>query len=318
MPERRISAEIRQQLHGYFVAQYESYRDAVLSGQRLSSALERAMVKRQEADLSRTMRWRFDAKRATAPLVWFAANLRFPSGDKKGKPLKLEPWQVWIIMVLFGWVDENGNRRFNDAYVEVPRKNGKSALAGAILDYLAFAKGESNGNPCFIGATSLDQAGECFERAADELMSTDAKVFNSKNNKVITWNGGKIVALAAEPKDGKLPHGAIIDEYHQHRTNDLIDSITSGNVSDPNVLVMRITTAGTKLNGVCKQEHDKCRKILEGSIPMDRYFVAIYTLDPTDSPDDPSMWPKANPNYGVSVDAEMLMGRFNYSKGSAR
>lgn len=317
MPERKVTKDTTQRLVGYFLKQYEAYRDAVLNGTRVCSSLERHMVERHEEDRRRIKAWHFDRVAAVRPLIWMASNLVFPSGEKKGKPLKLAPWQVWITMVLFGWVDDDGNRRFNDAYIEVARKNGKSAWFGSILDYLAFASAEANGNPCYIGATSLDQAGECFERAAACLAKTDAQTHNSKNNKVINWNGNRIIALAAEPKDGKLPHGAIIDEYHQHRSNELINSITSGNVSDPNAMTLRITTAGTNLHGVCKQEHDKGIKVLEGTIRMDRYFFAIYTLDDGDSADDPSVWEKANPNLGVSVDLKLLQSRYDYSKSSA-
>lgn len=317
MEERKLSASIQKTLSDYFIKQYEDYRDSVLNGSRVSSYLEKRMIERQEEDLKRKWQWSFNWNKAVKPLIWFAANLKFPSGDKKGKPLKLEKWQVWIIMVLFGWVNSEGNRRFCDAYVEIARKNGKSTLMGAVCDYLAFASEEANGNPCYIAATSLDQAAECFERAYAELDGMDVKVQDSKNNKRIVWGENRVIAISAEPKDGKLCHGAVIDEYHQHKSNELINSITSGNVSDPNVMVIRITTAGTSLNGVCKQEHDKGIKILEGSISMERYFFAIYTIDDTDSADDPSVWAKANPNYGVSVDAEMLKSRYDYSKSSA-
>lgn len=317
MADRRISRDMREKLHEKFVSQYRLYRDAVLSGERVAGRLEKEMVMRQEKDLARSdFRWHFDWRKATAPLIWFSGNLKFPSGPSKGKALRLEPWQVWIVMVLFGWVNDDGNRRYVDAYLEVARKNGKSTWAGAVLNYLAFASGEMNGNPCYIAATSLDQAGECFTRAADELKDPDARKYDSKNNKVISCNGNSIIALAGEPKDGKLCHGAVIDEYHEHKSNDLINSIVSGNVADPNVLVMRITTAGTLLQGVCKQEHDKGVKVLDGTVAMDRYFFAIFTIDDTDSADDPRCWEKANPNYGVSVDRDLMMNRYEVSKVS--
>jgi len=164
--ERRVSADMKKKLTMFFTSQYGEYRDAVLSGKRNAGLLELAMVKRQERDLATLQGWHFDMHRACAPLIWFAANLKFPSGEKKGQHLKLEPWQVWIVMVLFGWVDSGGNRRYHNAYVEIARKNGKSTWAAAVLCYLAFSLNEQNGTPCYIGATDLDQAGEVFERAA--------------------------------------------------------------------------------------------------------------------------------------------------------
>lgn len=318
MTERKISSGMRQKLHAYFITQYEQYRDAVLSGKRNAGRLEQDMVQRQEEDLKNLKGWTFSWDRATRPLIWFACNLVFPSGNKKGQPLKLASWQVWIVMVLFGWVDAKGHRRYVDAYIEIARKNGKSSWAGAVLDYLAFASGECNGNPCYIAATTLDQAQECFDRAKDELTpSAGINVTNSKYNKSLYDGTGRIQAVTASPKDGKLPHGAIIDEYHQHKDNALVDSFTSGNVSDPNALTMRITTAGTDLNGVCKEEHDKGVRVLSGELEIDRYFFAIYTIDDTDDPADPNCWAKANPNMGVSVDTAMLTARYEYSKSSA-
>lgn len=315
--ERSLPSATRKLLADFFISKYRLYEDQILSGKRTASKYEMQMVRRQRTDMDCLSMWRFDFSKAVKPLVWFAANLRFPSGDRKGKPLKLSPWQIWITMVLFGWVNEKGNRRYLDAYIEVARKNGKSTWAAAILCYLCFSHEEANGNPCYIAATSLDQAAECFDRARNELCDMPVKVQDSKNNKVISWNEQKLMAISGEPKDGKLPHGAIIDEYHQHRSNDLIDSIVSGNVSDPNVLVMRITTAGTNLQSVCKQEHDKGLKVLEGSVSMDRYFFAVFTLDEDDPFDVPSLWEKANPNYGVSVDEDLLMNRYEYAKLSA-
>ena len=317
MTEKRLAPKMRVQLADYFIRKYHEYEDSVLKGERLASKYELQMIDRQRNDIDTLKDWTFDFKKAVRPLVWFAANLKFPSGIKKGKPLKLSGWQIWITMVLFGWVNKDGNRRYVDAYIEVARKNGKSTWAGAILAYLCFSSDEANGNPCFIAATSLDQAAECFDRARQELSECDVKVQDSKNNKQIISGEQKLIAISATPKDGKLPHGAVIDEYHQHRSNDLIDSIVSGNVSDPNVMVLRITTAGTNLQSVCKQEHDKGLKVLEGSVSAPRYFFAIFTVDETDSCDVPSVWEKANPNYGVSVDEDLLKNRYDYAKLSA-
>lgn len=143
MIERRISSQMRQKLHQFFLNQYREYRDDVLSGRRIAGRLEQLMVERQERDLKNNPAgWSFDPVAATRPLIWFACNLKFPSGEKKGEPLKLSSWQTWIVMVIFGWVNARGHRRFNDAYIEIARKNGKSSWAAAILLYLAFASGE--------------------------------------------------------------------------------------------------------------------------------------------------------------------------------
>lgn len=307
-----------------FRAQYCEYEESVLSGRRLAGHLEKLMIQRQRKDLlRRDWVWVWNWDKALAPLLWMVGSLRFPDGTKRGSRLVLEPWQVYLVCIIFGWVHrDRGTRRFLDAYVEVARKNGKSTLMGAISDYMAFSRAENHGTPCVICATSLDQAGECFGRAAkalslsvEDMKAEGLQIGDSKNNKEIRFRGNRIVAISAAPKDGKLPHCVICDEYHQHRSNDLLNSLTSGMVSDPEALTFRITTAGTELNGVCKMEHDKCVRILEG-LDIPRYFVCIYTIDDDDGIEDPRIWEKANPNYGVSVDEDTLQARFDYCKPS--
>lgn len=132
--------------------------------------------------------WLYDEREALLPLVWIALVMRFPYGENKsGKPMLLEGWQAFIISELFGWYNkEKTVRRFRDAYIEVPRKNGKSTFIGAICAYMAFSKKENDGSPCYVGATSLDQASEVFRRIARGLYHhRDVEVSDSKNNKVI-------------------------------------------------------------------------------------------------------------------------------------
>jgi Phage terminase-like protein, large subunit len=311
-----------RKLKAIFIEQFKSYQESVVFGSRLAGPYEKLMVERQLNDLERTdWQWIFDVDKAIKPLVWMAANLRFPDGAKKGEHLRLEPWQVWIIMVIFGWVHKDyGYRRYIDAYIEIPRKNGKSTMCGAIADYMAFSPAEDRGMPVYIAATSLDQAGECFSRAGACLQlgqHDGVNVYNSKNNKVVKVGTQQIIAISAEPKDGKLGHASIVDEYHQHKSNDLLDSLVTGNVSDFEPLTFRITTAGTELTGVCKMEHDKLVNMLRCNTRIDRYFAAIYCPDDADDYLLPSTWEKANPNYGVSVVPETLAANLDRSKTRA-
>lgn len=314
-----ISKKVYDTMAEGYIKDYESYRDAVLSGSRIASRDELLKVKRQEKDVREGVDgYHWDIGTAVKPLVWMAYNLRFPLGTKRGKRFFLAPWQVYDTMVLFGWVNDNGDRRFLQGYIEVPRKNGKSTWMGGLIDYCAF--GELKGVSCYIGATSLDQAEETFKRAAEELQLAkhkNVKVANSKNNKIIEFNQSQIRAIAAAPKDGKLAYLTIIDEYHQHKTNELIDSILSGNVSDQQALLLRITTAGTTLTGPCHEEFTKCERILEGTAEGSSYFVSIYHADEGDDPADSDTWYKANPNLGESVSLDKFEATYKDAKLSA-
>ncbi len=313
-------SELLEALAEFYEKAYYEYRDSVLNGTRVTAEAERLKVERQERDLEEGVSgYVFDFKTGLKPLLWITTNLRFPSGKKRGQPMRLEPWQAYDTIVLFGWVKEDGTgrRRFVDAFIEVARKNGKSAFSAALLDYLVF--GETEGVRGYIGATTLDQAGEVFRSAATELSLAKraVDVSDSKNNKVIRYKDSVITAIAGEPKDGKLAYATIIDEYHQHKDNSLINSIRFGNIADQQSIMIRITTAGTSLNGVCHEEYKKCKRVLSGEEKIPRYFVSIYELDEDDSPDDESVWLKANPNFGVSINPEDFRSNYDNVKSSA-
>ena len=308
----------QKKIADYYLASFELYQKDVMTGKRLASAAETAKVLRHQIDLKRdAYPYHFDTKEAVKPLVWMACYLCYPKGEKRGQAFKLAPWQVFDLMVLFGWMKKGSKeRRFVDGYMQIARKNGKSTLAAAVIDYLAF--GEVEGAVCYIGATSLDQADETFSRASEMLKLNGrlkgVQIANSKNNKVLKWGSGMIKAISAEPKDGKLAYGTIIDEYHQHRSNDLVNSILSGNVSDQQTMLLRITTAGTDLTGCCHEEYDKAKRVLSGDNALDRYFVSIYEQDDFDDIDDPKTWVKSNPNLGISVDLEKLRANFDNAR----
>ena len=310
----------QMRIASYYIGLFEDYQKAVMSGKRLASAVEKAKVIRHQNDMRKQgFVYRFDVKEAVKPLIWMSCNLCFPKGEKRGKSFKLAPWQVFDLMVLFGWKKTGSKeRRFTDGYMQIARKNGKSTLAAAIIDYLTF--GEIEGATCYIGATSLDQADETFTRASEMLKLNQklkgVQIANSKNNKVLKWGTGLLKAISAEPKDGKLAYGTIIDEYHQHRSNDLVNSILSGNVSDQQTMLLRITTAGTDLKGVCHQEYEKAKRILNGDADLDRYFVSIYEQDESDDISDPGLWAKSNPNLSVSVDLDKLIANYENAKQS--
>lgn len=124
------------------------------------------------------------------------------------------------------------------------------------------------------------------------------------------------MAISGEPKDGKLSHFTIIDEYHQHKNNLLVNSIASGNVADDKSMLVKITTAGSDLYSVCKLEHDKAEQILKGTLDVPRYFTAIYTIDKNDDISKVETWKKANPNWCVSVSEESFKAQYDMCKFS--
>lgn len=318
MSGKRLSAELRSRLEQRQKELYQQYIDMVVSGTRAAGLAEQQKVSRQLSDLKRSeagWEWVFDWKAAHKVLCWMQANLKFPSGEVHGKALKLEPWQVFDIATLFGWVSISNRRlrRFTTGYWQISRKNGKSTTGGGVADYLAFGDDYPDAR-VYIAASSLDQCGESFLAASNMLTlgwyQGKVVVSDTKNNKQIDLGKAFVKGISSNPKDGKLPHGLLLDEYHQHPDKQLYNSIDSGRVADPTAMMLIITTAGVEIGGVCHQEYEKCKQIIAGIETSDRYWISIYEPDEEDREDEETTWEKANPNIGVSVDIPTMRDRY--------
>lgn len=231
--------------------------------------------------------------------------------------IRLEPWQVFIIASTFGWVDrETKRRRFRIVDLFVPRKNAKSTLAAAIGLYLLACDGEF-GAEIYSGATSESQAGEVFTPA--KLMADGSPDFRARfgvlvRASVITVpaTNSKFEAVIGKPGDGASPSCAIVDEYHEHQTEDLYDTMHTGMGARSQPLMLVITTSGDDISGPCYAHQDELQQILEGTIEDEQRFGIIYTID-TDDEGRLEDWTseealvKANPNFAVSVDSEFLL-----------
>lgn len=254
--------------------------------------------------------YRFDIERAEE-VCFFIERLPHIRGRWKTANLKLEPWQLFILTTVFGWLDENGNRRFRAVYIEVPRKNGKSALTAGVGLFMLAADGEA-GAECYSLATKREQALAVWTvarfMALREKEVCEQYGIDVRARSVMAEDGASYFqALSSDENglDGLNPHFAGIDELHAHRTrvvHDVMDSAT-GARSQP--LLWEITTSGSDTSGVCFEVRDYVIKILEGTQDDPQHFGIIYSLDKEDieAKDyfSERVWRKANPNYGVSV-----------------
>lgn len=225
--------------------------------------------------------------------------------------IKLEPWQIFILSNIFGWVNRSTlKRRFRVADVIVPRKNAKSTLAAIIGLYMLAVDGEF-GAECYSGATSQVQAMEVFRPALLMARSTPRFMQNygvnvNASNLSITENNSKMEPVIGKPGDGASPSCAIVDEYHEHKTSELYDTMQTGMGARSQPLILVITTAGSDISGPCYLHQVELQKILEGVIDNDQRFGIIFTVDEDDDWTSEIALVKANPNFGVSVDAEFL------------
>jgi phage terminase large subunit-like protein len=235
--------------------------------------------------------------------------------------LKLEGWQCFIVANLFGWVNSEGFRRFRKSYLKIPRKNAKSTLAAAIGNYMLTSDNEF-GAEVYSGATTEKQAWEVFgparlmaQRSPDYIEKYGIMV-NAKGL-IIVDNGSKFEPLIGKPGDGSSPSCAIADEYHEHQTDDFVETMETGMGARDQPLLLMITTAGNDNSSPCYDTETECKKLLDKVYNDERMFVLIYGIDESDDWTDPSILEKANPNYGVSVSSEFLLAQQNEAKRNA-
>jgi len=230
------------------------------------------------------------------------------------------------LTTVFGWLDEHGNRRFRAVYIEVPRKNGKSALTAGVGLYMLAADGEM-GAECYSLATKREQALAVwtvarFMALREKGLCKQYGIEVRARSVMAEGGAGFFQALSSDENglDGLNPHFAGIDELHAHRTrvvHDVMDSAT-GARSQP--LIWEITTSGSDTSGVCFEVRDYIIKILEETQDDPQHFGIIYSVDKEDieAKDyfSERVWKKANPNYGISVNPLDLQRKARKAKVS--
>ena len=296
----------------------ELYAEQVRSGEILVCEYVRLAVERYYADLDRALDMgRYFDKKAAMRAIRFIEKLKHTKGEWAGQRFRLEPWQQFVLWNIFGWKNADGTRRFRYAYIEIARKNGKTALSAGIGLYMLFADGESRPE-VYSAATVKDQAKICFSDAVEIVKATDLKNYLTpyRNSIVYELKGGTMKPLSSDygTHDGLNPSCGIIDQFHAHKDSGMFDVIKSAFGARRQPLMFIITTAGFDKSGVCYAYRKNVIKVLRGVNEDDSLFGIIYTLDDKSEWDDPKMWIKANPNLGVSLSADYLADQVKDAK----
>ena len=289
-----------------------AYIDGVNSGEIVACRWVKLAIKRHDRDLKSAKRrglW-FDEPAARLA-VQFIECLPHSKGRWAGKPLVLEGWQIFIIWSIFGWKRNDGRRRFNTAFVSVARKNGKSTLASGIGLKALVCDGES-GAEVYSAATKKDQAKIVWSEARKMVLKSPSlkkivSVFRDSLVVESTESTYKPLGRDADTLDGLNPSCAVIDEVHAHKTRDVWDVIESGTGARENPLTIGITTAGDgSRESIYAELKKRTEDVLNGAIDDDAWYGMLFNLDDGDDWRDEAVWPKANPNLGVSVNIETL------------
>lgn len=240
--------------------------------------------------------------------VAFIESLCHTKGTWAGKWFELMDWQEQIIRDLFGILKPNGYRQFNTAYIEIPKKNGKSELAAAVALLLTCGDGEQRAE-VYGAAADRQQASIVFDVAADMVRMCPAlnkrvKILASQKRLIYEPTNSFYQVLSAEAysKHGFNVHGVVFDELHSQPNRKLYDVLTKGS-GDARMqpLFFLITTAGTDTHSICYEVHQKAQDIIDGRKIDPTFYPVIYGADDTEDWTNPKVWKKCNPSLGETI-----------------
>ena len=262
----------------------------------------------------------FDERAAAIAVAFFEKLLVHTKGDWAGGAFTLQAWQRdEIIRPLFGWKRRDGTRRYRRAYIEIPRKNGKSTLCAGIALLLLFADGEA-GAEVYSAAADRDQASIVFDTAKTMAEASPQLIRRCKPFKrsiVVPESNSfyRVLSADAYTKHGLNAHGIVFDELHAQPNRELYDVLNTSTGARKQPMMVMITTAGYDRNSICWEQHDVAKRVLEarriGDAGNDdpELFVFIAAAEDGDDWTDPAVWAKANPGLGVTVSVEYMQGQ---------
>ena len=240
----------------------------------------------------------------------------------RGQPLLLEPWQKFCVYGMLVFYRKGTEQLLvNEAFIFIPRKNGKTLFVAALAWGLSLLRKDSGAKVYVVGA-ALKQAMETFESwkyNINLLYPTDKKLADagwklldnsfehSLTNEHLGGGSVKLIALPSNPdaQDSFNANIVIADELHAYKSPKQYTILQEATAAYTNKLVIGITTAGDDAQGFCAQRLDYCRKVLRGTVKDDQYFIFICCADKDENGDvdytNPEQWQKANPSYGVTI-----------------
>jgi phage terminase large subunit-like protein len=251
----------------------------------------------------------FDEEAALRAVQFFMLFCTHVKGELAGQPFVMEPWQQCVVWNAYGWMKADGTRRYNDIWVYVPRKNGKSTWCAGLA---------------LLGLTEDEPGAEVYSLAADraqaKLVFDQAKVMALKDSHlkdmlkcyqhsiayVENHSSYKPLSAEANTKHGFNTHFAVVDEVHAQPDRELIEVIQTSTGSRRQPMIWYITTADYARESICNEMHEYARKVRDGIIDDPSFLPVIFEADIKDDWTDPEVWAKANPNLGVSVKTEYI------------
>ena len=277
------------------------YNDAIQSGKIVAGEKIKKVYKQLAKDCKRKKGFHFDMKQASRVIYFVETFCRQSKGDM-GKPIKLELFQKAALQAIFGFVDDEGRRKYNEVLWIMARKNGKSCLLSAIGLYMMLGDKEGGAEVDCV-ASKKDQAKIVFDEARNMVSQSPylAKYIKKRRTDMYSpYNFGVFQPLSSDSNtlDGLNPHCGIIDELHSIKDRNIYDVVKQGMSARKQPLLFQITTSGMNRETIYDAQYEYAEKVLNGDIADEHFLALIYELDSSNEWTDPDMWVKANPGLG--------------------
>jgi phage terminase large subunit-like protein len=266
----------------------------------------------------------FSERQAQLATNFFERLLTHTRGEWARRPFLLPKFQRNIVRDLWGTLRTDGLRQYRTAYIEEPKKNGKSELVAG-LGLLGFFVDDEPGAEIYLAATTRDQASIIFRTAAQMVRNQPplrdrCRIVDSTKTIFLKEDPTsflKAISADAGTQDGINPHIVLFDELHRQRTRDLHSVLKYGMATRRQPLMIEITTAGIEGESpVCWEEHEYARQILNGTFKDPTFYPVIYALDkdedwtnegePASEGKPATGWYKANPALGHFLPVEVM------------
>lgn len=298
---------------------YLTYAEDVVSGKVISCQWVKLACQRFLDDINSGRCYVEDTKYRTVNS--FISVLKHYSSGSAGEQFILEPWQKFLVTNIFClYRSDTKKRKYTQAHISVSRKNGKTSLAAVLGLFALIADGEPAAS-VIMAANSREQARIDFDAASAWARQLDPRRKSLKvmrNEIVFEKNNAKLKVISADATklDGSNDSFIVVDELHEAPDSKLYDVLRSGQGFRQQPMIMSITTAGFRIGGFCNMFEDYCKEVLQGLKQDDSLFALLYTLDEGDDWTDPSVYPKSNPNLGITVNRDWLLAQVNQAKNS--
>ncbi|MBO6206842.1 MAG: terminase large subunit [Lachnospiraceae bacterium] len=287
-----------------------TYWERIQNGTETVSDKVRRVYKKLADDLEHPGKYHYSAKRAKHIIEFFENYCHHSKGKAGGQLVVLELWEKALLAAVFGFVDDQGLRKYQRAVLIVGKKNGKSLIASGVGTYMLIGDGEA-GPEVYAVATKRDQAGIIWKEA--KRMVNKSPALRKRIKPLVgelsseAYNAGTFKPLASDSNtlDGLNIHCALMDEIHQWKNGRALYNIIADGVSArEQPLVFITSTAGTVRDDIYDDIYDECERIINGyddpnGYKDDRTIAFVYELDARKEWTDENCWKKANPGLGT-------------------